>query len=126
MKTKDIYTGTIKKVNNLYCYKKYGEERYGGHFKTSSLEVGQTHKYVEVVEKSAVLIKLNDDEYVWVDFLTNFIEEALANFGISFHKISIIPHSDNQLFVDKNTIQPYFKNEDNKDISVKKLKRLIR
>lgn len=127
MKTKNLFTGTIKKCNNLYYYNQYGEEHYFGDMQIGKIQIGTIHRFVDVIDEKAVLIKVNEDEYIWLNTLTNKIDELFVNIGIpikTINTISTIPYSENSLFVDKNTIEPIFLNT-NDNLSVKKIKRLV-
>jgi len=124
MKNKDIFIGTIKKCNNLYCYNEYGEERYVGDFRTRCVESGFIHRYVDIIDEEAMLIKVNDEEYIWVNSTLNFMNELFVNVGIPVKTIGICPTYDNDYFIDKETVVPYFKEDENKRVSVKSLKKL--
>lgn len=125
MKKSDILVGTIKKCNNLYRYKEYGEERYIGDFIIGHTKIGSTHKYVDTVCNEAILIKVNEDKYMWLNLLTSFTDEILANLGIPIKVINTFPSTDNDYFVDKNSLRPYFENNKNIKINVKILKKSI-
>ena len=125
MKNSDIYIGTIKKCNDVYCYEKYGEERYVGSFKINNTELGEVHKYVDVITDQAILIKVNNEKYIWLNQIETFSDELLVNLGIAKKTINTQPSNDNDLFVEKNTLIPYFKNIENKNLNVAKLKTKI-
>jgi len=71
------------------------------------------------------LIKVGESKYIWVDLLTNKIEEVLVNLGISINTIGTTPSYDDDLFVDEKTIQPVLKDNKN-NLSVKKVKSLVK
>ena len=124
MQGKDIYIGTVKKCTNLYWYEKYGDEHYYGDFRIGSTEVGTVHKYTDVIQEKAILIKVRD-KYIWVDLLTNKLEEILANLGISINALSEAPSFDGDYFVDKKTLEPALENSHER-VSVKKAKSLTK
>lgn len=125
MEGKNIFIGTIKKCRDLYFYKQYGDEHYFGDYRIGHTEVGTTHKYVDIIDEEAILIKVGESKYIWVDLLANKIEEFLVNLGIHINTIGITPLYDNDLFVDEKTIQPAFK-ENKKNLSIKKVKSLVK
>lgn len=96
---------------------------YIGDFKIGRTEIGTIHRYSDIIDKEAILIKVNEEKYIWIDLLTNKTEKFLVNLGIPIKTIGIFPTSDNQLFVDKETLKPYFKNNNN--LSIKKVKSLV-
>lgn len=124
MKSKNIFTGTIKQCNNLYFYNQYGDEHYFGDLQIGKNQIGTIHRYTEIIDKNAILIKVNEEQYIWIDSLTTKTDEFLVNLGIPTKTIGVIPYSDNSLFVDKKTITPLFKNN-NDNLSVKKIKSLV-
>ena len=120
----DIFTGTIKKCDDIYFYERYGESRFVPSYRTCSTVVGSTHFYSDVVEENTLLIKVDDDNYVRVQSLNGFFEVLFANRGIAFHTIGTRPHFDGDYYVDKETVVPYFKSNENGRINVKSLKKL--
>ena len=124
MKSRDVFFGTIKKCEDLYNYKKYGDEHYTAELIIGKTEIGTTHKYADVIDEEAVLVKIDDENYMWIDMIDNKLDEFLLNLGISYKTISTTPTKENRLFVDEDTIEPYFKNQ-NKNISVKKFKSIV-
>jgi len=125
MKKSDIFVGTIKKCNSLFYYKEYGEERYVGDFIIGHTEIGSIHKYVNIVCDKAILIKVNENKYMWLNLLTTLTDEILVNLGIPVKVINTFPSADNDYFVDKNSLNPYFENNEKTKISVKSLKKTI-
>lgn len=123
MKSKNVFIGTIKKCKDLYYYEKYGDEHYFGDFRTERCAMGTIHRYVDVIDENAVLIKVGESKYIWVDLSKNKIEEFLVNLGIAINTIETTPYQNGDLFVDENTLQSVFK--ENKKMSIKKVKSLI-
>ena len=124
MKSKNVFKGTIKKCEDFYSYMKYGEERYVGDFKVGKIEVGTTYKYANIIDEEAILLKMSDKKFVWLDLVNTKAEEILVNLGIACNAISTSPICNNDIFVDEETLEPYFKAEDKK-LSVKKIKSLV-
>jgi len=125
MKISDIYKGTIKRCENIYCYKKYGEEYYVGEFLIGNTEFGTIGKSTSIVTDEAILIKVNENQVIWLNNITNLKEELLVNLGFNINVINSSPSSDKELFFDKETLTPYFNSKEDKKISVKTLKKTI-
>lgn len=123
MKSKNIFIGTVKKCKNLYCYKQYGDEKYFGDFRIGSTEIGTIHRYTDIIDEKAILIKVNEEKYIWIDLLTK-ADEVLVNLGIPINIIKTFPTCDGALFVDKKTLKPYFENNINNNLNIKKIKSL--
>ena len=124
MECKDIFKGTIKQCKDLNSYNKYGEEHYSGDFRIGHTEIGTIHKYVDVIDNNAILIRVNECEYIWLDNITRKFDELLINLGIAVNTIGIAPYSDGAVFVDKTTLEPVFE-DNNANLSVKKVKALV-
>lgn len=118
----NVYVGKIKKCLNLYNYNLYGDERYIGDFEIGhGIEVGTLHKYTEVLNDEAILIKIADNQYVCIDDLNGVLDEFLLNLGLSANILGDFPISDNSYFVSE--LRPYFIEEVNDKVSVKSLKK---
>ena len=111
MNSKDIFIGTIKKCTNLYGYENYGEEHFVPEFQICSTILGSLRKYVEKIDDKAILIKVNDNNYIWLDTINTKKEEFLINRGYAMNTIGIGPVCDNSLYVDVNTLKPLFDKE---------------
>ena len=111
MHSKDIFIGTIKKCTNLYGYENYGDEHFVPEFQICSTIHGSLRKYVEKIDEKAILIKVDDNNYVWLESINSKIDEFLINRGFAMNTIGVSPVSNNSLFVDKETLKPYFDKE---------------
>lgn len=125
MNTNQIYVGTIKKCGNVYLYKKYGEERYAGDFTIGHTEYGHIESYTDIINNQAILIKIDINKYVWLKQINTVKDQFLTNIGLPVKVINASPEHDNDLFVDENSLIPYFSNEESKNISVGKLKKKV-
>lgn len=125
MNTNQVYIGTIKKCKNIYLYEKHGEKRYIGDYIINHTEYGYIDNIVEIITDQAVLIKMNDNKYVWINQIESLKDKLLVNLGITSKIINDYPIMDKDLFVDKNTLIPYFKNENEDKISIGKLKKKV-
>lgn len=125
LKNCDVYVGTIKKCDDFYNYEKYGEKKEYYELIVGSIRFGEVRQYVTKVDEQAILIKVNDDQYVWIKSLTNFVDEVLVDLGIAINTIKTFPTEDDELFVDRSTLVPYFENFRDQKLKVKKLKREV-
>lgn len=125
MKKSDIYKGTIKKCDNIYCYKNYGEEYYFPEFIIGNTEFGTIGKSTSIVTDEAILIKVNENQVIQLNNITNLKEEILVNLGFNINVINSSPSSDKELFFDKETLTPYFDLKEDKKINIKTLKKSI-
>jgi len=96
MQSERKYIGTLKVCNDLYFYERYGEARYVADFSMRSLTTGTIHIYAEVLCENAVLLKIENEKYLWI----NNGEQRL---------LDIKPSKDELIFVDKDTLVPYEK-----------------
>ena len=111
MNSKDIFVGTVKECSDIRAYKEYGEELYIPDFVLGKTEFGTTYKYVKVVDDKAVLIKVDEKNYIWLDMLESRMDEFLVNLGIAVKTIGTSPSCSGQLYVDAQTLEPYFEEE---------------
>lgn len=125
MKKSQVFVGTIKRCNNFYCYEKYGEEKYFADCRVGHTEFGTLSRYVDIIDEQAILIKVAEDEYIYLKSLKNPLEEILVDLKIYNKTITTYPSEDNELFVEEDTLVPYFENKDDKNIGVKSLKRTL-
>lgn len=124
MDSKDVFKGTIKRCKDVESYNKYGGEHYCGDFRIGHTEIGTLHKYVEVIDENAILIKVSEYGYIWLDRVTSKFDELLVNLGIAVNTIGTEPFIDNALFIDETTLEPIFE-DININLSVKKVKSLV-
>lgn len=124
MKKSNVYLGTIKRCTNIYRYNQRGETWLEGSWRIGSITESFIHRYAYIVEEKAILIKIKDDEFIWIDMVNNVKDVILCMLGSYKKIIPIKPSFDNQLFVDKNTLVPYYKEEEKEQkTKVKKLKK---
>ena len=125
MKNKDVYVGIIKKCNNLYFYERYGEKRFVGDCQIGPVMIGSIHTYVDVVAEKAILIKVNEEQFIWLDDLNNFVDGLLVDLGFPIKLIGTVPFATGELFVDKDSLVPYYIEEEKKtrNLKVRQLKK---
>ena len=122
MKREDIYIGKIKKCRNLEGYKLYGDSRYVYDFSINKTEFGYIENNAYVVDDCAVLIRVSEYSFIWLKSITSFVDEVKVNLGFDFDTIGIRPTKDNSIFVDYDSLVPYYRNELTSGITVKKLR----
>lgn len=115
IKLKDVYTGTIKRCNDVFKYKKYGEVEFIPSFKSAHMIEGVSREIVEVVEDGAVLIGKGNDKYAVLDS-----SSGLSNGFV----LSVEPLYDSAIFVDQSTVKPVFENNE-EELSIRKLVKRI-
>ena len=125
MNTNKIYIGTIKKCRNVYLYEKHGEKRYIGDFSINNMECGYIDNIVEIITEEAILIKLGENKFVWINQIETLKDKLLVNLGITSKIITDSPVIDKDLFIDTKTLIPYFSKEEEQNISVGKLKKKV-
>jgi len=123
MKKSDVFIGTVKKCNNIYWYERRGEKYFEEEFIIGHTHCGRIREYVDVISDKAILVKVSEDEYVYLDLVESLIDKILINLSIAPHIIKTKPHSNYDYFVDKSTLEPYFKENINDNINIKTLKK---
>lgn len=124
IKKEDIFIGTIKLCKNFNKYKVYGDispDCIIGTL-TTRIEVGGTPN-VDIICSDAVLIKVDEDKYVWFKTNDSIAEEILFNLGLYGKVLTICPSYDEMLYVEKGTLKSYYENPNDEKISSRKLKK---
>lgn len=133
MRKNQVYTGDIKKCTSYEPYLEVGGSRTFGYVITG------INYQSEIFKKKTILIKLKNGKYVDIDSLNSIMDyikiykdNLLLNSEIYnmdlYTKLSGLllntsPSDINSLYVDNNSIKPYFEEDDKKHISVLKLKK---
>lgn len=125
MKPKYVFTGTVKRCHDVYWFNEYGDQRYVPDFRIGNIEVGSIRQYADVVDKEAVLVKVDDSQYVWLDMVKTLADEVKIDLGISNLVIYGKPFFNGALFVDEDTLFPYFKNPVDTKMSMHRLRKTI-
>ena len=125
MKSNEIFIGTIRQCICINRYEEYGDEKFFPEFEINHNIFGSTEKYTKQITDQAILIRVNENKYIWINHLTSFKDDLLVNLGLPIKAISTKPSCDNDLFVVEDSLKPYFNNTENKNISVNKLRRKV-
>ena len=123
MLTKNVYIGNIKKCFSAGNYKLYGDSRIVDNGRNYGKKSYLTEEYTKVLRENVVLIKVNKDYYIDIKDVNTDIDLVLYS---SKSLIRTEPEEDNELFVDKKSLVPYFDNEVPKRIKIKQLKKIIK
>lgn len=127
MKKENIFVGEIRKCIDYESYLKHGENYYIADFelksKTSKIEFGTSISTYKIIKENAILIKINDDRYIWLDTVLNPIDALFVDLGFNFDSLDTKPTEKNMVYVSSSSLKSYYdKEEQNQKIRVKKLK----
>ena len=124
MKREDIYVGTLMKCINYNDYLKDGERTFVPEFEIGHMKTGYFQYNSKVIKETAIFIK-KDDGYICVDMLKNGVETFLVNMGLEVDVIYTTPCCDDDYYVLKDSLKPYYTENLKKDVYVKSLKRQV-
>ena len=124
MKREDIYVGTLMKCIKFEDYLKDGERTFVPEFISGPVQIGHSQFNVKLIKEHAIFIK-KDDGFICLGLLNNFVEEFLVNMGLDINMIYTTPCCDDDYYVLKDSLQPYYTENLKKDVYVKRLKRQV-
>lgn len=116
MKNYDVYVGTIRKCINVDGYKKYGN------INNKINEYNDGEVFARVYEADAILLKAKNG-YVWLKDVTNAVEETLTELGVFNKALPDYPLNDDDLFVEINSLRPFYMDDEKKNVKIKQIKR---
>ena len=116
MKNYDVYVGTIRKCINVDGYKKYGN------INNEINEYNDGEVFARVYEADAILLKAKNG-YVWLKDVTNAVEETLTELGVFNKALPDYPLNDDDLFVEINSLRPFYMDDEKKNVKIKQIKR---
>lgn len=132
MKTDRIFIGNIKMCTKCEFCNVISNNDYIDDKCIGSASFGYIDYEEKIVKENAILIKLKDYFYVDIENLNSFLDYILIS-GVIINPIltnlAILtaPYKKNQLFVDKESLKPYYGNEEKIDnISLKTLKKNLK
>ena len=125
MKKDQIFIGDIKKCTKHDEHTILSiEGPFGGDF------FGYTEVESELYKKDAILVKVTNHGYVDLEDLNSALDMLRVKKYITKSGwinnswiMSTSPNYVDDLFVDSNSIRPYYKNENSEKISIKQLKK---
>ena len=126
MKKEDIFVGTIKQCLNVYGYKNNGDSAYVKEMVLGSMSIGTRIHYTEKITSKAILIKYDEERYIWLNALNSLQEDLLVTCGFPVKVIKTTPEHDKDLFVDTSCpLVPYYKKDLHKRTNVMRLRKEI-
>ena len=81
--------------------------------------MGTLVRYVDEVYRNTVLIKVSDHRFIRLKDITNKKDQILVDLGIFSKTINDFPINDNDIYVDTDTLVPFFKEGENQNKKVK-------
>ncbi len=106
MKNYQIFTGVKKKCNDLLRYEADG-------FTQDEVP------YIDIVDEQAILIKINDQQYIDFKSIRTAAEKFMVDIGAPINIINVSPSIENPFFVDH--VQAYYENTDDTTQTTKTL-----
>lgn len=122
MKKEDIYVGTLMKCVKYENYLKDGERTFVPDFEIGHMKTGHFEYNSRVIKETAMFLK-KDDGYICLDTLKNGVETILVNMGFDINVIYTTPCCDDDYYVLKDSLVPYYSENLKKDVYVKSIKR---
>lgn len=127
MKRENVFVGNIKNCISFELYKHCADKNgFIPYFKINSMTVGESCLTTYI--KQAILIKVSENKYIWLDTVNTFIDELKCDLGFGLKMLNTYPTEENLTFVDEASLKPYFKNNfsnESKNIRVKTLKKEV-
>lgn len=121
MNKSDIYVGTIKRCIDIENYKKFGEEYSIPEVKISSMELGILMPTIDIVSEGVVLVKTSKGYIKLRDIYGLFVDNRLDKGKIK-RVLPIEPVENFDLYVDEESLKPYYTEALEEKIKVKNLK----
>lgn len=126
MKKGDVFIGTIKQCKNLEKYQQYGDNHYVKECNFDDITYGVMEEYTSTLTNQAILIKYDENRFVWLNSLVSKADEVFVSCGIPIKIIGTKPNNDNELFVDtRSKLIPYYDNLRTQKTNIAKLKKDI-
>lgn len=105
---KEMFTGKIERCLNIYNYIMYGKERLVPDSELGHIKFHTLYQYTQTAYEDAILLKINEDNYIWLNAPQEETTPLLQRLGIFQKHITTTPEKDYDLFIDKNSLIPYF------------------
>lgn len=104
---KEMFTGKIERCLNIYNYIMYGKERLVPDSELGHIKFHTLYQYTQTAYEDAILLKINEDNYIWLNAPQEETTPLLQKLGIFQKHITTTPEKDYDLFVDKESLIPY-------------------
>lgn len=123
IKKENVFIGTVNVCSNIDRYIKDGEYSDIYDFHTCHTKFGAKVSNISKKYEHQVLIKLDEDNYIWFKLIETKVDEILLNMGLYSEVLKTSPSDDQMLFVDSESLKPYYENCNDKGISIRKLRK---
>lgn len=132
MNSSQIFVGNIKKCTKYEVHSTFSSETFIGDTCIGSDSFEYIEEESEIEKEQAVLIKVRNGAYVDLDSYRTALDyfkvrQSLTENGFRLNGLimSTSPHCKGSLFVDSDTLRPYYTGE-KKNVSVRKLKKELK
>lgn len=129
MKSNQIFIGNIKKCVKYEEHTMLGVNTVIDDCSIGYDRFGYVEEKSELYKENAILIKNKNGGYIDIERLNSVLDLIKISHDVTKNGyrlggliMSTIPHSVNCLYVDKESLKPYFKDKE-KNISVRQLKK---
>lgn len=123
MRKFQVYKGTVKKcLVDPYWLKEDGEYSKLGVYQIGSMTESEIRENVKVIDDKAILIE-TPNGYVDIDFLEKPFAGIKLAFFSKFFAYTDFPKDINNLYLDMKTLEPYYKENLDDRIKIRKLRR---
>lgn len=133
MKIEGVYVGTIRKCTKYDHHESFRNETFINGISLGCSGFGHIEVDDEPYKENAMLVKIENGGYVdlgrfnsILDYLKIYKSFTKNGFTLGGLMMSTSAHKLNSLFVDEETLEPYYKNNSKqKNVSMLKLKKQI-
>ena len=131
MKTDQIFIGDIRKCTKYNTHTTFSSSMYIGDQCIGCDSFGYVDEDDELYKENAVLVKTKNGGYIdlenfnsILDYLKIYKDDAQRDYNLWKTIMPTHSRGSNSLFVDENSLKPYFNSEDKKEeISIYQLRR---
>lgn len=133
MKSEQIFIGNIRKCTKYEEHITFQSEICINGISIGCDSFGYFETDDELYKENAILIKIENGGYVdlerfnsVLDYIRIYKDISKDGFKLGGLMMSTSSHELNSLFVDENSLKPYYSNEQTKDISLRQLKKQVK
>jgi len=133
MKPEQIFTGDIRKCTKYESHLAFSSETYITGECIGSCGFGYIDKEDELFKENAILIKIKNGGYVdlerfnsILDYLRIYGDITKEGYRLGGLMMPTSAYKADCLFVDADSLKPYYSNEQEKNISVRQLKKQLK
>lgn len=126
MKRNRVYLGSIKRcIADPYLYEKYGEKYFQPDYQINGITEGTIVTNVILVKKEAMLFETSHG-YIEVSQLSGTFDDLKLAFTSKDELYQTYPRYKEDLYVDAESLVPYYEENTKEKVNVKLLKREYR